>query len=99
MLPTRPRSRVRSTCNSCTAPLSMMATRVSWGVQLMRMSCEWGMGGNLPHATQMDVAQHMPSGLLVACHRQQTCSHLCSLHGFVAIGHQPTQDEAQTLGQ
>src|SRR6187402_162816 len=39
MLPTRPRSSERSRCNSCTAPFSTTATRVSCGVQLMRMSC------------------------------------------------------------
>ena len=38
-LPTRPRSSVRSTCTSCTAPYSTTATRVSWGDQLIRMSC------------------------------------------------------------
>src|SRR4051812_12941954 len=39
MLPTRPRSSVRSRWSSCTAPFSTTATRVSWGAQLMRMSC------------------------------------------------------------
>src|SRR5687767_6145629 len=39
MLPTSPRSSVRSTCSSCTAPFSTTATRVSCGAQLMRMSC------------------------------------------------------------
>src|SRR5438552_2191582 len=39
MLPTSPRSSVRSMCSSCSAPLSTTATRVSWGDQLMRMSC------------------------------------------------------------
>src|SRR5690606_30688719 len=38
-LPTSPRSRVRSTCSSCTAPLSTIATRVSCGDQFTRMSC------------------------------------------------------------
>ena len=38
-LPTRPRSRVRSTCNSCTAPFSTIATRVSCGDQLIKISC------------------------------------------------------------
>jgi hypothetical protein len=38
-LPTKPRSSVRSRCNSCTAPCSTTATRVSWGDQLIRMSC------------------------------------------------------------
>src|SRR5688500_7836378 len=39
MLPTSPRSSVRSTCSSWTAPCSTRATRVSWGDQLIRMSC------------------------------------------------------------
>src|SRR6218665_455054 len=39
MLPTRPRSSVRSTWSSWTAPFSTMPTRVSCGDQLMRMSC------------------------------------------------------------
>ena len=38
-LPTSPRSSVRSMCSSCTAPCSTTATRVSWGDQLIRMSC------------------------------------------------------------
>ena len=38
MLPTRPRVVLRSTCSSCTTPASSTATRVSWGVMLMRMS-------------------------------------------------------------
>jgi hypothetical protein len=38
-LPTRPRSSVRSTCSSCTAPNSTTATRVSWGDQLTKISC------------------------------------------------------------
>src|SRR5262245_48948570 len=43
MFPTRPRLAERSTCSSCGTPDCMTATRVSWGVQLMRMSS--GMGG------------------------------------------------------
>src|SRR5258705_11421424 len=39
MLPTRPRSSARSTCSSWTAPFSTIATRVSCGAQLIRMSC------------------------------------------------------------
>src|SRR6476646_9193041 len=39
MLPTRPRSSVRSMCSSWTAPFSTTATRVSCGAQLIRMSC------------------------------------------------------------
>src|SRR5437764_2209403 len=39
MLPTLPRSSVRSMCSSWTAPFSTTATRVSWGAQLIRMSC------------------------------------------------------------
>src|SRR3954471_2076487 len=39
MLPTSPRSSVRSTCSSCTAPFSTIATRVSCGDQFTRMSC------------------------------------------------------------
>src|SRR3990167_3094372 len=42
MLPTSPRSSVRSRCTSCTAPCSTTATRVSWGAQLIKMS--WLMG-------------------------------------------------------
>src|SRR5690606_12894560 len=42
MLPTRPRSSVRSMWTSCTAPCSTTATRVSCGDQLIRMS--WFMG-------------------------------------------------------
>ena len=38
-LPTKPRSKVRSWCTSCTTPCSITATRVSCGDQLMRMSC------------------------------------------------------------
>src|SRR4051812_27605041 len=38
MLPTMPRARARSTCSSCATPLCITATRVSCGVQLMRMS-------------------------------------------------------------
>src|SRR6266581_6633186 len=39
MLPTRPRALARSTCSSCTTPCSSIATRVSCGVTLMRISC------------------------------------------------------------
>src|SRR4029079_13438055 len=39
MLPTSPRALERSTCNSCTTPCSSMATRVSCGVTLIRISC------------------------------------------------------------
>src|SRR4030095_3512315 len=39
MLPTRPRALTRSMCSSCTTPCSSMATRVSCGVTLMRISC------------------------------------------------------------
>src|SRR5215472_16117740 len=38
MLPTRPRALTRSTCSSCTTPCSSIATRVSCGVTLMRIS-------------------------------------------------------------
>src|ERR1700720_1355882 len=38
MLPTSPRAEARSMCNSCTTPCSSIATRVSWGVTLMRIS-------------------------------------------------------------
>src|SRR5438093_5043774 len=39
MLPTNPRALARSTCSSCTTPCSSIATRVSCGVTLMRISC------------------------------------------------------------
>ena len=42
MLPTRPRALARSMCNSCTTPCSSIATRVSCGVTLMRIS--WAIG-------------------------------------------------------
>src|ERR1700704_5407195 len=38
MLPTRPRVAERSMCSSCTTPASSTATRVSWGVMLIRIS-------------------------------------------------------------
>src|SRR5450631_2017223 len=38
MLPTSPRALARSMCSSWTTPCSSMATRVSCGVTLMRMS-------------------------------------------------------------
>src|SRR4051812_26287661 len=38
MLPTSPRLCERSMCSSCATPACITATRVSWGVQLMRMS-------------------------------------------------------------
>jgi hypothetical protein len=37
MLPTRPRLVARSTCSSCTAPISVTATRVSCGVTFIRI--------------------------------------------------------------
>src|SRR5690606_36189773 len=50
MLPTSPRSRVRSMCTSCTAPCSTTATRVSCGDQLIRMS--WFMGCSMDSASK-----------------------------------------------
>src|SRR6185295_19263876 len=38
MLPTSPRLAARSTSSSCTTPVPVMATRVSCGVTLMRIS-------------------------------------------------------------
>src|SRR5215470_1159227 len=38
MLPTRPRALTRSMCSSCTTPCSSIATRVSCGVTLIRIS-------------------------------------------------------------
>src|SRR5258708_38418618 len=38
MLPTRPRVAERSMCSSWTTPASRTATRVSWGVMLIRIS-------------------------------------------------------------
>src|SRR5882672_6277291 len=38
MLPTRPRLAARSTSSSCTIPAATTATRVSWGLTLMRIS-------------------------------------------------------------
>src|SRR6266700_4653479 len=38
MFPTRPRLAARSTCSSCGTPACITATRVSCGVQLIRMS-------------------------------------------------------------
>src|SRR5215467_2033797 len=38
MLPTSPRALARSTCSSCTTPCSSIATRVSCGVTLIRIS-------------------------------------------------------------
>ena len=42
MLPTRPRALARSMWSSCTTPCSSIATRVSCGVTLMRISCDIG---------------------------------------------------------
>src|SRR5450631_4147384 len=46
MLPTRPRALARSMCNSCTTACSSIATRVSCGVTLMRISWLIGNGGD-----------------------------------------------------
>ena len=44
-LPTKPISKLRSMCSSCTALFSTTATRVSWGDQLIKISCcRFGMG-------------------------------------------------------
>src|SRR5450432_2434918 len=45
MLPTRPRALARSMCSSCTTACSSIATRVSCGVTLMRISWLIGNGG------------------------------------------------------
>src|SRR5882672_394239 len=42
MLPTRPRLAARSMCSSWGTPDCITATRVSWGVQLIRMSSAMG---------------------------------------------------------
>src|SRR5450631_1343660 len=50
MLPTRPRALARSMCNSCTTACSSIATRVSCGVTLMRISWLIGRDGKSPES-------------------------------------------------